>query len=126
MRNRLIGLCVFVLGSSLFAFIISATSDLPFPSSITLLVLGFNLTHAFVSLTIQRGMIILYETFAYNYETAPLVKAAKYYAIFYTGVSYYVQTVLIRLPFLLNKFFELVFICMFTVIVMIFQGIFTD
>ncbi|MBP3040679.1 hypothetical protein J9303_14400, partial [Bacillaceae bacterium Marseille-Q3522] len=65
---------------------------------------------------IQRAVIVLYEVNVYEGKKSMLGYATKYIAIMTSGINYYVQNVINRLPFLLNKLVAILFfICTFIV-----------
>lgn len=83
--------------------------DIPLPSSYLALMFTTNAIFAFVSIFLQRLVIVLYEVNVCEEPKGISGLTTKYFAIFSSGINYYVQKVLNRLPFIFNKFLAIVF-----------------
>jgi hypothetical protein len=77
--------------------------DIPIPSSFIALMIAANAIFAFFSIFVQTLVITLYEVNVFEKPKNTLDYCVKYFAITTSGINYYVQTVLNRLPFILNK-----------------------
>ncbi|EWG08836.1 hypothetical protein [Cytobacillus firmus] len=77
--------------------------DVPIPSSFIALMIAANAIFAFFSIFVQTLVITLYEVNVFEEPKSILDYCFKYFAITTSGINYYVQTVLNRLPFILNK-----------------------
>ncbi len=98
--------------------------DIPIPSSYISLMIITNAIFAFFSIFVQRLVIILYEV---NVVEEPKSIGAfffKYIAILTSGVNYYIQNVLNRLPFIMNKLVSILFFVFLVVIGIGVMGIF--
>lgn len=94
--------------------------NIPLPSSYIPLVIAANGVFAFCSIFAQRLIIALYEVNVFEGKDSLVGYFNKYTAIFTSGLNYYIQNVLNRLPFLVNK---LLAICYFLSLVWIGFGI---
>ncbi|WP_273126207.1 hypothetical protein [Bacillus weihaiensis] len=83
--------------------------NVPLPSSLVIVVLGINTIFAFFSLFIQRLVIRLYKANVYEKSHSFSDYFYKYIAILTSGINYFVQMVIIRLPLIFNKAMGLVF-----------------
>lgn len=92
----------------------------PLPSSYIPLMIAANGVFAFCSIFAQRLIIVLYEVNVYEGKDSLTGYFNKYTAILTSGLNYYIQNVLNRLPFLLNK---LLAMCFFLSLVWIGFGI---
>ncbi|EZP77048.1 hypothetical protein H839_10648 [Parageobacillus genomosp. 1] len=104
-KNEWIGMalafCVITLISLGFIF------DIPYPSIYPPLLLTFSWICAFVSIFIQR-FVIAYYYFNVNVENSQksiFSYLFKYLALFIMGFNHYIQLLLSKMPFLLNKLF---------------------
>lgn len=86
--------------------------DVPLPSSYVVLFIISNAIFAFVSIFIQRAVCYIYEANVFDECNNSIDYAFKYLAICSSGVNFYVQKLLIRVPFILNKVIAIVF-CLF-------------
>jgi len=77
--------------------------DIPLPSSYIAVSIMTNAIFAFCSIFLQRLVITLYEINVFEEPKSFLDFCFKYFAMITSGVNYYVQNVLNRLPFILNK-----------------------
>lgn len=94
--------------------------NVPLPSSYIPLMIASNGVFAFCSIFAQRLIIVLYEVNVFEGKDSLIGYFNKYTAIFTSGINYYIQNVLNRLPFLVNK---LLAICFFLSLVWIGFGI---
>jgi succinate dehydrogenase hydrophobic anchor subunit len=106
-KNEWIGMalafCVITLISLGFIF------DIPYPSIYPPLLLTFSWICAFVSIFIQR-IVIAYYYFNVNIENdqkSIFDYFFKYLALFIMGFNHYIQLLLSKMPFLLNKLFAI-------------------
>lgn len=83
--------------------------NIPIPSSYIAVMITTNAIFAFFSIFLQRIVIALYEANVYEKPESTLDYLFKYIAILTSGFNYYIQTVLRRLPFILNKLAALLF-----------------
>lgn len=83
--------------------------DMPLPSSTVGLMFTTNAIFAFVSIFLQRLVIVLYEANVYEKPNGIISYTFKYFAIFTSGMNYYIQNVLNRLPFFMNKMLAIIF-----------------
>ncbi|MGG1629345.1 hypothetical protein [Rossellomorea sp. NRS-1567] len=83
--------------------------NIPLPSSYIPLMIAANGVFAFCSIFAQRLVVVLYEVNVYEENDSLIGYFNKYTAIFTSGINYYIQNVLIRLPFLVNKLLALCF-----------------
>jgi hypothetical protein len=98
--------------------------DIPIPSSLFSLMIITNAIFAFFSIFVQRLIIILYEV---NVVEEPKSIGAfffKYIAILSSGGNYYIQNVINRLPFIINKLASILFFVFLVVIGIGVMGIF--
>ncbi|MGN1402362.1 MAG: hypothetical protein ACI4XL_12770 [Bacillus sp. (in: firmicutes)] len=100
----------------MIAFLIVTLLALPFhwggtpiPSSYVELLIVMNAIIAFVSIFIQRVVIILYELNVFEKTTSVIDYTFKYFAMYSLGMNYHVQLLCNRLPFILNKLMALIF-----------------
>jgi hypothetical protein len=83
--------------------------DVPIPSSYIALLITSNVVFAFFSIFVQRLVITLYEVNVLEEPKSIPGFFFKYIAIITSGVNYYVQNVLNRLPFIVNKLASVLF-----------------
>lgn len=83
--------------------------NVPLPSSYIPLMIAANGVFAFCSIFTQRLVIALYEVNVFEGKESLIVYFNKYTAIFTSGLNYYIQNILNRLPFLVNKLLALCF-----------------
>ncbi|CAH0345442.1 hypothetical protein [Bacillus sp. CECT 9360] len=119
MSKKIIG---FILAFGIFTLLSLTLSgiDVPIPSSYVPLLLASNAVFAFFSIFTQRLILGLYETNVHEERSGFVHYFIKYVAIFTSGINYYVQKVLNRLPLLVNK---LLAVCFFLSLVWIGFGI---
>ncbi|KAF0821941.1 hypothetical protein V7200_07960 [Cytobacillus firmus] len=77
--------------------------DVPIPSSFIALMIAANAVFAFFSIFAQTLVITLYEVNVFKKPNGILDYCFKYFAITTSGINYYVQNLLNRIPFILNK-----------------------
>jgi hypothetical protein len=83
--------------------------DIPIPSSYIALIITTNAVFAFFSIFVQRLVVTLYEVNVFEEPKSIPGFFFKYIAIITSGVNYYVQNVLNRLPFIVNKLASVLF-----------------
>lgn len=125
MPVKYLSIILSVLFCSLFSLIFVGI-DIPFPSTILLLFLLSNAIFAFFSIFAQRAVIGLFDYNYYTDKQGILSLFNKYTTLALFGLNYFVQLVLNRLPFLLNKLFALLFfgllLIQWFIIMVIFNG----
>ncbi|BAC14768.1 hypothetical protein [Oceanobacillus iheyensis HTE831] len=94
---------------SLFSLIFIGLS-IPYPSTIVMLVLITNFMVALYSIVFHPVAIAIYEANVFGKKTSLLDYIFKYIAIFFSGINYYVQKILLKLPLILNKLIAIVFV----------------
>jgi len=108
MATRLISISLMILFVSLFSLIFVGI-DVPFPTTMILLLLLTNAIFAFFSIFVQRIIIKLYQ---HNYVTnknGVLSLINKYTTFAFFGLNHSVQSVLSHLPMIINKSLALLF-----------------
>ncbi|WP_113928847.1 hypothetical protein [Bacillus sp. P14.5] len=100
---------ILTLGFWLLISIYLTGINIPFPSSLVIVMLGINTIFAFFSIFIQRLVVVLYESNVFEKPHSFSDYFYKYIAILTSGVNYYVQLVIRRLPFIFNKVMGVVF-----------------
>lgn len=83
--------------------------NIPIPSSYIAVMITTNAIFAFFSIFLQRIVIALYEANVYEKPESISDYLFKYIAILTSGFNYYIQILLRRLPFVLNKLAALLF-----------------
>jgi len=105
-KNEFYGLIIAIAFTSLFSLIFY---PIPFPSKIVMLIFTGNFAMAFYSIFFHRISILLYESSVYDRTDSIKVYFYKYLNIFYFGINYEVQKILIRFPILINILISLIF-----------------
>jgi hypothetical protein len=118
-KNKIVGSILVLLVFTLIACSLYGI-NIPLPSSYIPLMIAANGVFAFCSIFAQRLIIALYEVNVFEGKDSLVGYFNKYTAIFTSGLNYYIQNVLNRLPFLVNK---LLAICYFLSLVWIGFGI---
>ncbi|MYL57871.1 hypothetical protein GLW20_10160 [Virgibacillus halodenitrificans] len=108
-KPELIGLLLVIIFISIFSLVFTG-AELPFPSTIIMLILVMNSMIAFFSLVFHKFSIILYEANVYPENDSITNYIFKYIAIVFSGLNYYVQSILDRMPLLINKLLAIVFL----------------
>lgn len=98
--------------------------DIPIPSSYIALMITTNAIFAFFSIFVQRLVITLYEVNVFEESKSIPGYFFKYIAIVTSGVNYYAQDELSRLPFILNKLGSVLFFVLLVVTGLCVMGIF--
>ncbi|MCC5803453.1 hypothetical protein [Rossellomorea vietnamensis] len=83
--------------------------NIPLPSSYIPVMIAANGVFAFFSIFAQRLTIVLYEANVYEENDSLSSYFYKYVAVFTSGINYFVQSILSRLPFLVNKLLAICF-----------------
>ena len=94
---------------SLFSLIFLG-ANIPYPSTLIFLMLISNGMFAAYSVLFHPIALRIYETNVFQEKTTLLDYIFKYVAIFFSGINYYVQITLLKLPLLLNKLIAIVFV----------------
>ncbi|MYL46463.1 hypothetical protein GLV94_12500 [Virgibacillus halodenitrificans] len=108
-KPELIGLLLVIIFISIFSLVFTG-AELPFPSTIIMLILVMNSMIAFFSLVFHKFSNILYEANVYPENDSITNYIFKYIAIVFSGLNYYVQSILDRMPLLINKLLAIVFL----------------
>ncbi|WHY78037.1 hypothetical protein QNH20_02385 [Neobacillus sp. WH10] len=102
MMKNFIGFTLAMISWTIMAYLFIGI-DIPIPSSYIAVSILTNAIFAFCSIFLQRLVITLYEINVFEEPKSFLDFCLKYFAMITSGVNYYVQNVLNRLPFILNK-----------------------
>ena len=108
MREKVIGFLMAFVVLTFLAWTMHGI-NIPLPSSYIQVWLSVNTVFAFLSIFMQRLVIVLYEMNVLEKRTGFFNYAIKYFAIFILGLNHHVQVVINRLPFLLNKIMAVMF-----------------
>jgi hypothetical protein len=100
---------IIVLGIFTFMALFFKGVNIPIPSSYLLLVVMTNGIAAFVSIFVQRWVIVLYEANVYEAKDRVVDYSFKYFAIGISGLNYLIQKMFTRLPFIFNKLLAVIF-----------------
>jgi len=84
-------------------------ADIPLISAYVFMMIFINTIFAFGSIFLQRLVIVLYEANVFEKPSSAIGYAFKYFAMYSSGINYYVQTICNRLPFVLNKIMAIIF-----------------
>lgn len=125
MPANLISIILTILFISLFSLIFVGI-DVPFPTTIIMLLLLTNAIFAFFSILVQRAIIELYEHHTSMNKHGVLSLLNKYTTFAFFGLNHGVQSALTRLPLWINKFLALLFFFLllfnWLIILIIFNG----
>jgi len=125
-REQITGGIIVIVFISILSWIWSDQGTIPLLSATIFILMLTNMIFAFVSIFIQKAVILLYEINVEEKSTNSFGYAFKYLAIFGSGLNYYVQNACNRLPFIFNKLFSILFcFCLFgnmVLILMIYIG----
>jgi hypothetical protein len=105
---KMIGL-VLAVGVWTFIALFLKGIDIPIPSSFIALMITSNAVFAFFSIFVQHLVVTFYEVNVFEEPKSIPGFFFKYIAIITSGVNYYVQNVLNRLPFIMNKLASVLF-----------------
>ncbi|MCM3705271.1 MULTISPECIES: hypothetical protein [Cytobacillus] len=105
---KIIGLVLAVAVWTIIALFLNGI-DIPIPSSYISLMITTNAIFAFFSIFVQRLVVTLYEVNVFEEPKSISGFFFKYIAIITSGVNYYVQNVLNRLPLIVNKLASILF-----------------
>ncbi|MBM7604838.1 hypothetical protein JOC75_002842 [Metabacillus crassostreae] len=108
MKEKTIGLMIAIVVMTLMSFVFMGL-DIPFPSTYLALMITTNAIVAFISIILQKATIVIYEGNVNKEKNSISDYVFSYIAIGFSGINYYVQKVLNRLPFLLNKLLAITF-----------------
>lgn len=108
-QNEWAGLLVAIIFVCLFSlFFIGA--DVPFPSTIIILLVLMNFMAALYSVIFHSIAIGLYKANVYDTSGTTLGYIFKYIAILFSGVNYFVQITLLKLPIIISKLLSILFV----------------
>lgn len=102
-REQIIGGLIAAAPIIFLSYTIGYGINTPFPSIVLVIMYMFNMVFAFFSIFVQTAVIYLYIANVYVQPTTTLDYTFKYFAIFSSGMNYFMQTVFNRFPFILNK-----------------------
>lgn len=108
MKEKTIGLMIAIVIITLISLVFTGL-DIPFPSTYLALMMTSNAIAAFIAIILQKATIVIYEGNVGKEKTSIFDYVFSYIAIGLSGINYYVQTVLNRLPFVLNKLLAIIF-----------------
>lgn len=108
MKEKTIGLMIAIVIMTLISLVFTGL-DIPFPSTYLALMMTTNAIAAFIAIILQKATIVIYEGNVRKEKTSIFDYVFSYIAIGFSGINYYVQKVLNRLPFLLNKLLAVIF-----------------
>ncbi|KAB7672565.1 hypothetical protein [Bacillus sp. B1-b2] len=108
MKEKTIGLMIAIVIITLISLVFTGL-DIPFPSTYLALIMTSNAIAAFIAIILQKATIVIYEGHVRKEKTSIFDYVFSYIAIGFSGINYYVQTVLNRLPFVLNKLLAIFF-----------------
>ena len=108
MKEKTIGLMIAIVIMTLISFVFTGL-DIPFPSTYLALMMTTNAIAAFIAIILQKATILIYEGNVRKEKNSIFDYVFSYIAIGFSGINYYVQKVLNRLPFLLNKLLAIIF-----------------
>lgn len=94
---------------SLFSLIFLG-ANIPYPSTFIFFILATNFMVSLYSILFHPIALGIYESNVFQEKTTLFDYIFKYIAIFLSGINYYVQMILLRLPLLLNKLIAIVFV----------------
>ncbi|GLO67481.1 MULTISPECIES: hypothetical protein [Oceanobacillus] len=104
-----IALSIVIIFLSLFSLIFLG-ANIPYPSTIIFLILMTNFMVALYSVFFHPVAIGFYEANVYSEKSTVFDYIFKYIAIFFSGINYYVQITLLKLPLFINKLIAIVFV----------------
>ncbi|CAM4041669.1 hypothetical protein [Mesobacillus zeae] len=110
--SRTIGFLIafFIMTSFAYSY---AWNGLPYPSAYLPVIFVITAIFNFLSIFVQRTVMGWYEGNVYRAGPGTINAAFKYFAILSTGLSYHIQKVLVRMPFIINKLLAIVFFIAF-------------
>lgn len=108
MSKKFAGIIVFTIVITVLALIFHQWG-IPIISSYVYVMFTLNWIFALVSIILQKLVIYFYRVNVFKEPESVLDYATKYFAIYSSGMNYYVQSILNRLPFVLNKLLAIVF-----------------
>lgn len=103
------GAWIALVFSSLFSLIFLG-ANIPFPSTLLFFLLTTNGMAAAYSVLFHPFALRIYEANVFQERETILDYVFKYIAIYFSGINYYVQLTLLKLPLLLNKLLAIVFV----------------
>ncbi|ANC78681.1 hypothetical protein ABE65_018510 [Fictibacillus phosphorivorans] len=125
MPANLLSIILTILFISLFSLIFVGI-DVPFPTTIIMLLLLTNAIYAFLSIFVQRFIIELYKHNTSTDKNRFFSCLNKYTTFAFFGLNHSVQLTLTRLPLLINKLLALLFFFLilfnWLIILIIFNG----
>ncbi|WP_088051537.1 hypothetical protein [Virgibacillus dakarensis] len=104
-----IGALIAFVSLSLFSLIFLG-ANIPYPSTLIFLILMTNFMVSLYSVVFHPVALGIYEANVFQEKTTMLDYIFKYIAIFLSGINYYVQRTLLKLPLLINKFIAVAFV----------------
>lgn len=108
-KTEWLGFGITIILLSLFSLIFLG-ANIPYPSTLIFLMLMTNFMVSLYSIVFHPVALAIYEANVFQEKTTMLDYIFKYIAIFFSGINYYVQMILLNLPLLLNKLIAIVFV----------------
>lgn len=107
--KELLGALIAFVFLSLFSLLFLG-ANIPYPSTLIFFMLISNAMVSAYSILFHPIALGLYEANVFQRKTTMFDYIVKYIAIFLSGISYYVQRTLFKLPLLLNKLIVIAFV----------------
>lgn len=108
MKQKVAGFGLFFIVCTLVGLLISK-ANIPLLTAYIFEMLAFNFMYAIASIFSQRAVILLYEANIYEECNNIWDFAFKYFYMYSSGINYYVQTIIARVPFIVNKVIAILF-----------------
>lgn len=115
-KNKLIAFFIAITFISVFSLIFIGV-NLPFPTTILMLILIMNGMATLYSIFFHKVIIVLYESNVFDVSGSITSYIFKYIVVTYLGLTYYVQIALLRTQLPVNKVFTFLFL-----LLLIWQG----
>ncbi|MEN1967812.1 hypothetical protein WMZ97_06980 [Lentibacillus sp. N15] len=104
-----LGFVVNFIALSIFSLLFLG-ANIPYPSTLIFLILITNAMASVFSVVFHPVALGIYQANVFQEKTTMMDYTFKYVAIFLSGINYYVQMILLRLPLLVNKVIAIVFV----------------
>ncbi|GGB38672.1 hypothetical protein F3157_10950 [Virgibacillus dakarensis] len=108
-KNEWIGMAIAIISTSLLSLFM-LPAGIPFPSTVNFVILSINFLVAVYSIVFHKVAIALYELNVFKEKDSVADYTFKYIAILFSGLNYYVQITLQKLPLIFNKPIAIVFV----------------
>ncbi|MEN1967808.1 hypothetical protein WMZ97_06960 [Lentibacillus sp. N15] len=108
-RNKeWLGFGITFIALSIFSLLFLG-ANIPYPSTLIFLILMTNFMVSLYSIVFHPVALGIYQANVFQEKITVMDYTFKYVAIFLSGINYYVQMILLRLPLLVNKVIAIVF-----------------